>query len=175
MPLSASGRQQAYILAEAFADIELNSVFCSPLLRTRQTAEAILSLQTNPAEIEIADFLREIDYGPDENQPEETVLARIGQDAMSAWETMATPPPDWLVDPTKIISDWARFFETINHSPNQNVLVMTSNGIARFVLDVVDKIPNDAPRKLKTGAFGVVEKSSQGTLNILNWNERPSS
>ena len=41
VPLDATGREQAAELASACADLGLVSLWCSPLLRARQTAEAV--------------------------------------------------------------------------------------------------------------------------------------
>ena len=51
-------------------------------------------------------------------------------------------------------------------------LIVTSNGIARFLPDVVDVQPDDLDRKLKTGAWGVVEIDG-ATSCITSWNLRP--
>jgi broad specificity phosphatase PhoE len=43
VPLDATGREQAHDLAGAAARVELRSLWCSPLLRARQTAEIVAS------------------------------------------------------------------------------------------------------------------------------------
>lgn len=52
----------------------------------------------------------EIDYGPDENMPEETVIARVGQNALDAWNTRCMPPPGWDIDSPALIDMWREFF-----------------------------------------------------------------
>ena len=49
-------------------------------------------------------------------------------------------------------------------------LIVTSNGIARFLLDVADHDGID--RKLKTGAYGRLENDGSG-WTITEWNIRP--
>ena len=56
--------------------------------------------------------------------------------------------------------------------PDATALVVTSNGIARFLPDVVGRTPADLDRKLKTGAWGTVQISGAETC-ILDWNVRP--
>ena len=177
LPLSKSGRAQAEALARHFKDLAPNGfdmVFCSPLLRTRQTAEAILSGYETAPEISTLEFLREIDYGPDENQPEDQVIARIGQAAIDAWDRDAVPPPGWDVSPETLIAEWASLLNTLS-APNSfpPVLIVTSNGIARFVMDAVVKMQCEpASIKLKTGAYGWIRTHSTGAT-LMDWNVRP--
>ena len=109
LALSSSGQTQAEALAIHFmAKVPegFSAAYCSPLQRTKQTAETIMAVRENRPSIEIAEFLREIDYGPDENQPEEAVIARIGAPALAAWDEHAIPPAGWEIDPASIKQDW---------------------------------------------------------------------
>ncbi|ABI77065.1 phosphoglycerate mutase family protein [Hyphomonas neptunium ATCC 15444] len=172
LPLSISGREQARHLADRFADIRFSAALCSVLIRTRQTARAILSQRTDNPALLIAPFLTEIDYGPDEKQPEETVAARLGP-ALEAWDRDGTPPPDWTVDVAAIRAGWSGLLtRAAALSEDAAALIVTSNGIARFLPDVVDKAPEGLDRKLKTGAWGELTVS-RSVSEILNWNQRP--
>jgi probable phosphoglycerate mutase len=174
LPLATSGIQQAEALAAQFKETQFSAAFCSPLLRTRQTARAILDAQFAPPPLLIAPFLTEIDYGPDENLPEAAVIARIGQDAITAWDQSATVPPGWSVDPGALIAAWTALFKRAAALPQDAAaLVVTSNGIARFVLDAVDTLPDGTERKLKTGAWGNVTLNSDGKASLIAWNQRP--
>lgn len=174
LPLSVSGRAQADALGAYFDGLngayKFERAFCSDLLRTRQTAEAILSKNHEAVLLEKA-FLKEIDYGVDENIAEEDVVARLGQEAITAWDRDATVPDGWDVDPNQIIEDWRMFFEEMSQISG-DVLVVTSNGIARFCLDVINHIEDHAVRKLKTGAFGIVTCDATGS-RLSGWNTRP--
>src|SRR5262245_13756118 len=88
LPLSTSGAVQAKALSEHFKaqGIRFASARSSPLRRTRATAAAILAADPSAPDLQNELFLREIDYGPDENRPEDEVLARIGKAALEAWE-----------------------------------------------------------------------------------------
>lgn len=61
VPLSEEGLVQAYKLAERLKGIDICAIYSSPLLRARQTAEAIASFHQVPVRIE--PNLSEIDYG----------------------------------------------------------------------------------------------------------------
>lgn len=177
LALSISGGAQAKALAEHFSQIAPNGfsiAYCSPLLRTRQTAEVILgSAPTAPA-LETLAFLREVDYGPDENQTEDKVVARIGEAALQAWEIDAVPPPGWLINPDEIKAAWRDLFQTISASEQRlPVLIVTSNGIARFLLDAITEFKTrPGSIKLKTGAYGIV-RALPGSSVLTAWNVRP--
>ena len=160
LPLSSSGRQQAAALGAHFADTKFDAVISSPLKRTHETADAIAR------NIRFDDRLLEIDYGPDEGKLESDVVARIGADAINLWDTDAIPPQDWRIDPATIRADWA---DLLAKSVG-TTLIVTSNGIARFVLDVCRH--DGAERKLKTGAYGLVEEQEDGWV-VTQWNVRP--
>lgn len=177
LPLSQSGQVQADNLAAHFRNVApdgFDVVFCSALQRTRQTAEPILRACGSRRGLQVLDFLREVDYGPDENQPENQVIARIGEAALKAWDEDALPPPGWDVVPDDIIAEWASLLNTLSGPPSYPpTLIVTSNGIARFVLDVVLKFqcePNSI--KLKTGAYGHIRTGPEGAT-LVAWNVRP--
>ncbi len=170
---SVSGRAQADALAAHFAETRFTAALASPLERTRATARAILSKRSDAPALIIRPFLREIDYGPDENQPEAVVNARLGEAALKAWDEHGTPPPGWLVDPDAIRAGWKALLAEIAELPaDANILTVTSNGTARFLPDIVDEKPASLDRKLKTGAWGEISISPRWSV-IPEWNVRP--
>ena len=114
--------------------------------------------------------MTEIDYGVDENKPEADVVARLGREAIDLWDEKAIPPDGWAVEPAELIESWKNFLsEQAQHK--EDALVVTSNGIARFTLDAVDEIATDAPRKLRTAAYGVIEIKN-GHSKLTAWDIR---
>ncbi|MEM8770338.1 MAG: histidine phosphatase family protein [Pseudomonadota bacterium] len=176
LPLSASGEMQAAALGDHFrnAAIAFNAAYCSPLQRTRQTAEAIAKHTGCEISIKSEPFLTEIDYGPDENQPEEKVIERIGAEALKRWDNDAIAPPGWAVDAANLQNAWRQFFnKASDYGADAHILCVTSNGVARFALDV-GKTAAVFPRKLRTGAFGRVRIESGDAPVIDCWDERPA-
>lgn len=174
LPLSISGIDQARGLGEHFkpqnAGFKFAHAFCSPLLRTYQTADFILTQGHHVKHLKILEFLTEIDYGVDENKPEADVIARLGREAIDLWDEKAIPPDGWAVEPAELIESWKNFLsEQAQHK--EDALVVTSNGIARFTLDAVDEIATDAPRKLRTAAYGVIEIKN-GHSKLTAWDIR---
>lgn len=143
-------------------------VLVSPLLRTRQTAAAILEHLPPAPPAEPCEWLREIDHGPDEDMPEDAVLARIGRAALDAWDKSAEPPADWIVDAPMRLAAWRALFEA---SPAGPTLVVTSNGAARFAaLAASACLPS---LKLPTGGYGVIQRTADGVLEVPTWGRRP--
>jgi probable phosphoglycerate mutase len=175
LPLSHSGQIQAAKLSEHFKSIEFSQIYSSPLLRTLQTAQAVAGLQEKPLAIQKTDFLKEIDYGPDENKPEADVVARVGADAIARWDSECISPKGWIVDADAITHSWRDFFFDLAKSKTQGpVLVVTSNGIARFILKAVTQaLPDGLTHKLATGAYGLVTLDARGQSAVADWNLRP--
>jgi len=166
LPLSVSGKEQAAALGQALAAITFDRALVSPLKRTQMTAEAILAHQSPDLSLEFETDLVEVDYGPDEGRPEAEVVARVGEAAMAAWESDAIVPEGWKVDPAALRASWQRLLRDATGT----VLIVTSNGMARFVLDVA---ANDGvARKLKTGAYGVLDGQGDD-WRVTDWNLRP--
>ncbi|RIV83500.1 histidine phosphatase family protein [Aurantiacibacter xanthus] len=178
LPLTAKGKEQARALGACFAarGWRFGRMLVSPLLRTRQTAEAILAHMPSAPQVETADFLREVDHGPDENLPEEAVVARIGKEALNAWEHGAEVPPGWVAEPEARIAAWRDLF-TAEPASDQPTLLVTSNGAARFAL-LADPHLHKAAKalpslKLPTGGYGIVARNGQQQLVLQAWGERP--
>ena len=169
--LSPSGQVQAKALGEHFATqgARFHRLLAGPLIRTRETASLVGSRLGYPISIEIEEGLREIDYGPDENRPEEEVVARIGEAALAAWENEATPPPGWKVDAAGLEDFWRAL---VSHwlESNETWAVVTSNGIARFALTALGE--TSSRLKLRTGAYGVISHEND-KLTLASWDLRP--
>lgn len=173
LPLSISGKAQADALARHFAGTKFAAAYCSALQRTRATAEAILGKRADAPALAVLPFLTEVDYGPDENMPEDEVVARIGEAALKAWEEDSLPPDGWIVDAEAIRSGWRALLADAAARPDGDILlVVTSNGVARFLPDVVEGMPEGLQPKLKTGAWGELRCGERNV--ITGWNNRPA-
>ena len=172
IPLVPSGQAQAMALGKYFADmgISFSRALSGPLIRTRQTAELILAASARPCPLEIVDFLSEIDHGPDENALEEDVIARIGHEAVVDWDERAKAPDGWVVDHERRIAAWRDF---LAESGTGNVLVVTSNGAARFALLAAGTLLQGCTLKLRTGAFGEIVQRGASATSIVSWDQRP--
>lgn len=175
LPLVESGERQARLLRAAFdaAALRFERAWTSPLRRTRDTAATLLAGRDVAAET--ADWLIEIDHGPDEGAPESAVRARIGEPALAAWDRDAVPPPGWRIDAARRIADWrAALAERARHAGD--ALIVTSSGAARFALLCHTALACDAralpSSKLRTGAWGRLTLRD-GAWRIVEWDRRP--
>lgn len=182
LPLVDSGLMQGRMLGVYLKQNKLipNIIFTSQLKRTIQTAEqALITLQMQ-VPIEPLSIFNEIDYGPDENQPETEVIARLGAAALIAWETNATVPSGWKVDPQAIIQQWHDFSTRLMRDyAEKTILVITSNGIARFAPYLTGNFPAFSAQygiKISTGALCIFEKSPLSDIwNCRQWNVKPTA
>ncbi|WP_288487218.1 histidine phosphatase family protein [uncultured Novosphingobium sp.] len=178
LPLTAAGLAQAEALGRHFANggHRFARVLVSPLLRTRQTAAAILEGLARPIrpETEACEWLREIDHGPDEDKAEEAVLSRLGHQALEAWDSFAKPPTGWIVDAEMRIAAWQTLFAEPQCG---STLIVTSNGAARFALLADPALLRSrgdlASLKLPTGGYGVIQRDGDGVLQVPIWGRRP--
>lgn len=168
IPLVASGQAQADRLGAWFAaqNLPIRRLHSSPLLRARQTAARIAAATGHPADGPLS-WLNEIDHGPDEGQPEAQVLARLGAEALAAWDAQGIPPKDWKVDAEPRIAAWKDWFAQGGEGTD---LLVTSNGAARFALLALG-LPL-ANLKLRTGAFGELTVE-EGGVQLIRWDVRP--
>lgn len=174
LPLSASGLVQAQTLSAHLSpdnsDWNFQRAYCSTLQRTRETAEIILKAGHTAASLEVVDFLTEIDYGIDENKPESEVVKRLGREAIEAWDTNAIVPDGWNVDPEHLIESWKKSLPALAQDKG-DTLIVTSNGIARFVLSAFPNPTAEFEIKLKTAAYGIVVMDA-GEVTVERWNQR---
>lgn len=172
LPLVESGVEQAKALGRYLKDNRLipDVVYASTLQRTQETAKIAVKESgiTNP--VFPLEIFNEIDYGVDENQPADVVKARVGEAALKAWDEYGIPPDDWNVDTGEIILNWQGFADqACAHNDNETILVVTSNGIAKFA----GFITGDGPSpKLATGSFGIFTHDGQGWA-LKEWGVKP--
>jgi 2,3-bisphosphoglycerate-dependent phosphoglycerate mutase len=169
LPLVESGLEQgrqvgAYLKQEG---LQPDVVYTSHLQRTIQTAEQalrVMGLSVTPQPI---DVFNEIDYGQDENRPEDEVVNRLGQvtvdnlikagDKPSDWEPSADEiyalgkatiklwdtdcivPDGWKADAEAMKNDWVSFADTVlDEHQGKTIMVVSSNGVLRFAPTILN-------------------------------------
>jgi len=177
IPLVESGQRQAQKLGELFKErgYVFDAAYTSTLKRTIETAQIALTAAGQNIQTQPLSLFDEIDYGPDENKPEDEVTARIGEQALKDWNNKALVPDGWLVDPDEIISGLKTFAADLLSSEHQTILAVTSNGIARLAPHLTGDFEGFAAHhkiKLSTGAFAVLDHDGQ-SWTIPEWNIRP--
>ena len=91
LPLVASGEAQARRIGKFLRLHQMvpDVVFAAPLKRSLDTARLAVEALGLDLPITSDERFSEIDYGPDENQPESVVVARIGEQALRDWDEHA--------------------------------------------------------------------------------------
>ncbi|MFH1157753.1 MAG: histidine phosphatase family protein [Pseudomonadota bacterium] len=180
LPLVESGLEQGRRLGRYLkaAGLVPDVIFTSGLKRTIQTSEqAQAEMGTSLPARSLAIF-NEIDYGPDENKPEEAVVARLGADVIKAWDTAAIVPNGWKIDPEAIVRNWKNFAaDVLKNYAGKKVLVVTSNGIARFSPHLTgdfDGFRSTHSLKISTGALCIFEYDGTVARWVCKeWNQKP--
>ena len=176
LPLVQSGVEQAVLLGLYLKlnDLYPDQVFASNLQRTIMTAKFALSTMECDTEVQQDSLFDEIDYGPDENQTEDKVIARIGQQAIKDWDNKAIVPQGWEAHPQEIIEGWKNFAKALPQ--DSTTLVVTSNGTARFAPHLTkdfESFTQNHKIKLSTGACAILERDKSGNWHVQDWNIKP--
>jgi len=132
LPISASGQTQAKALAEAVASFRPGFCFCSPMLRTRQTAEIVL--QQAGCGISCLPELREVDFGLWEGLTFEEISDRYPE-LTAAWASkgleFSFPEGEKIKDFWNRVRTVARKFTA---SSEETVLVVSHGGVIRALV-----------------------------------------
>jgi len=154
------------------------AVFAAPLSRTMETARLAIAAMDKDIPLIKDERFTEIDYGPDEAKTEAEVIARIGQDALDAWNSEAIVPDGWKVSVDAIIKAWSDFAAMVERDyANKTVLVVSSNGIIRFAPHLTGdfkKFSQEFDIKVGTGGVCVLEKNDGDQYwTVKAWGIKP--
>lgn len=179
LPLTESGLEQGRKIGLWLKTNNLlpDAVFTSTLRRTQQTArEALITADIDRTITTLPQF-DEIDYGIDENRPEAEVIARLGEQALRDWDERAVVPDGWHVNVKRLIDDWLAFGDMLRTQySGKVVLVVTSNGIARFAPHMTGDFAAAAARhkiKLKTGSLALMSCDGDSAWQVNAWGVTP--
>ncbi|OLA79263.1 MAG: phosphoglycerate mutase [Azospirillum sp. 47_25] len=153
-------------------------VFAAPLKRTMETARLAVAEMGLPLEVQAEDCFREVDYGPDENKPEEEVIARVGEDAIKLWNERAIVPDGWKVDVPALIRTWENWAEKVASAyKDKTVMIVSSNGVIRFAPYITGDFETFAKEhdiKVGTGSVCLFEKEEGAPWRCTGWNIKPA-
>ncbi len=177
LPLVESGLAQAEKIG---AWLKTNKIYpevtySSKLIRTKETAEIALKTLGYAQPVFPLDIFNEIDYGPDENLTEDKVIQRIGEQAIKDWDNHGIVPEGWNFDPQNCIDNWKNFANHIIEDGQDTIMVVTSNGIARFAPHLTGNFEEFSAQnkiKLSTGGLAVLEFVDNQWI-IHDWNIKP--
>ncbi len=178
LPLTQAGQVQAQAIGHWLKSngIYPEAIYSSELKRTIETATISLKEAGYKEPVFPLAIFNEIDYGPDENKTEEDVIARLGAQALKDWDEKAIVPVGWNFDPADCIENWKNFAQHIVDDEQTCVMVVTSNGIARFAPHITgdfEGFVNKHPLKISTGAVCVLQFDGS-RWTVLDWNIKPT-
>ena len=179
LPLTETGRVQARAIGHWLKQNEFypETVYSSQLQRTKETAELALKEAGYKEPVFPLAIFNEIDYGPDENLPEDAVINRVGEQALKDWDQKAIVPDGWNFDPEQCIEDWKNFAAHMVDDEQSCIMVVTSNGIARFAPHITNDFEDfldNHPLKISTGAICVFQHEN-GAWKVTDWNIKPTA
>jgi 2,3-bisphosphoglycerate-dependent phosphoglycerate mutase len=177
LPLVESGLAQGRAVGRYLKQSGLvpDVIFTSELKRTKQTAEQAM-VEMGEVKTQSLPLFNEIDYGPDENKTEDVVKARLGEEAIRLWDDKGIAPAGWKVNVSAVIEGWKEFADSVAKKySGQNVMVVTSNGIARFAPHITGDFEGFLKQhkiKISTGAICIFQLEG-GVWKCAEWNLRP--
>jgi broad specificity phosphatase PhoE len=137
VPLTATGREQAHRTAARLADAGVDAVVTSPLIRARDTAQAIADAAGVPLTVD--ERFIEIDYGPFEGLDREGARARFG----AAFENYRADPfgaPVPGMEPLEQALERARAATADALAAHAHPAIVGHQGILRIVLVALGEI-----------------------------------
>lgn len=149
-PLSALGREQAVALGRYLRNTQFNSIFCSDLARTRETAELAGYTAAQPDR-----SWREFDVGNWSGCLIDDLVASEDQ-AYARWRSGEHTPPggeSWSVFEVRLRNSLAR----LSIIPGK-VLLVTHSGVIRAIMKIILGVP--------AGTHAAVGHASVSILNF---------
>lgn len=141
IPLTQTGREQAAAAARRLSGAVIDAVISSPLIRARDTAQAIADATGAPLHVD--DRLTEIDYGPFEGLDRDEARAAVGA-AFEAWRADPFGAPVPGMEPLVDALTRAREATADALARHDHPVVVGHQGILRVVLVVLGQIaPED--------------------------------
>ncbi len=139
VPLSAIGQQQARDTGRTLRQEKIDQVFCSPMLRCRQTS-AQLDL---PIPYQVHELLKEVDFGRWEGKSFAEIVADDAE-AVAVWTNdpahFCFPGGEALIDfHNRVTTIMKMLFE----ENSKHILLITHGGVIRHLLCLCLGIPLD--------------------------------
>ncbi len=139
--LTDTGREQAREVAQQLVDRDVDAVVTSPLIRARDTAEAIAEVTGAPLTVD--ERLTEVDYGPFEGLDRDGARERFGT-AFEAWREDPWNAPVPGMEPLPRALERARAATADALAAHEHPVLVGHQGILRIVLVALGEIePGD--------------------------------
>lgn len=142
IPLSKHGKEQAQKLAQKFKNENFDAIYCSDLLRARQTLEPFIT----DTQVIFTSELREKSWGEHEGKSfEEIEASGIIYENFEQW--VGSLGGESMNTYSKRVKKY--FSSTILQSKNENILLITHAGFIRTLLSQIENISLEDTFKTK--------------------------
>lgn len=180
LPLTPEGKTQTRILGEHLRETYgvPDTLITGELSRLEESTNEIAAAFTPSPPILRDNRFNELDYGIHDGMEEEAFIHLVGKEQLEAWNTQAIPLKEWRLSREDLFQIWEDFSDELKSgSLGSLVLVVTSNGIARFAGGLTgdfSQFCQEHSLKLSTGGYGVFALTSEGKWEVEKWNIRPT-
>ncbi len=186
LPLVSKGEEQAHNVAkwlrqESGLSLEPKVIFASHLQRVKRFAEIIKTDNEYNVLVKHDERLNEIDYGSWTGITDDAVADQFGLDSIVAWREKSEFPPagQWDECEEDVLNRITSFVEELKKDfMEQDVFVVSSNGILRYFLKALDPnlFADHVARQefqVKTGRMCLLNVTSDA-VRVEFWNKDPN-
>lgn len=172
--INEQGWEQARAAAERLADIPFEIAFCSPLMRARHTAEAIIG--DRKISLIPDDRLKEINFGPWEGLDIRTVKEGSGEPFTKPGDYIAPEGAESFEQLYARSADFVKKVLLPLEGSYETVLVVAHGGLNRSILNPILKIPVSDFWHIHMGncATAVLE-CKDGNLSVMDYIDSQST
>ncbi len=177
--LTQQGREQAAALREQLLGVDLQKVYCSSSLRTRETAEILFAGRSVPTEY--CDDLREIHLGSWEGALWEQMMLTSPEIAQAFWER----PHEFTLEGAETFAEVQqravrKFLEILGNHVGEEVAVISHGVLIKSILCHLEQRPIAQlwkPPHLHNCAHSIVEldsgeRAGEATPRIVQYADR---
>lgn len=163
IPLSPRGIEQAELLGESIAPLEVDRVVASPLTRARQTAQIAYGKRSP----EILDELQEFSFGAWEGMTEQEIAERYPDSfaAFNRYEDGFRFPEGDPID--TFIARMDRLIPMLTGAGDESLLAFTHSGVIRHLLCRLLGLPLPSWRRFRISPASLVGLEIKGSYSSL--------
>lgn len=154
--LSNNGKKQAKELANRFKDEKFDKVYCSDLLRAKETLEAF-NLNVEPI---YTKKLREKSWGSDEGKSYDEICKEKNIEYKNFEQWISALDGESIIDYQKRVKSY--FVDVLKKDNAKNILVVTHSGFIKILISIIDGCILEDAFNVNLGYGGVMvyEKDS---------------
>ena len=142
IPLNDTGRTQADDLAKQFKDKKFDAIYCSPLVRARETCEIILNNNEHDGKINFDKRIRERCFGDYEGTPVSEIDLPFGS-WWSIKNEMHMKNGESIAEMFKRVQSFLDDINKKHSGKNERILVVAHGGVARSIYFSFNPLPED--------------------------------